>query len=290
MKIKIASGYSGVIATGSYENSRPNFSAEIEYDTAEVLTESEIRTIIENGQKNLHDISYGMFKSVEQQMVVERINRERKDIRFRKAPNGKLYPSMTSVLNWDKDFNVPPHELQQYASQSNITHARVHNFISTGKWVEPKDLKECHSDIVICTKGNLKLDTDAGNFPSFLEDYPILEMKNGEVIFDDELEISGEPDFIGIPDIEKGKWKKAFPQIKQIPTVFDVKRSANDDEGHLCQIFGYSKPLGIKQGCIIPLNNKTKQGFSTPVISDKKDYHLAIVANKRKSFRERFGA
>jgi hypothetical protein len=283
MKIKVSSSYSGVIATGSYENSRPAFSAEVECEADDNFL-NDIPVI----QKQLHEICYGQFKSVEQEMVVERINKERKDIRFRKAPNGKLYPSLTSVLNYDADFMIPDYQLQQYASQSNICHARTANFISTGKWVEPKDLKECHTDIVICVKGDLGLDIDAGSFPNFLEDFPILDMENGTEIYDDELEICGLPDFMGVPDIDKGKWKKVFPEIKKVKSVFDVKRSV-DEEKNLCQVFGYGKPLGIKQGVIIPLNNKTKQGYSQPLVSQKHEYYIAILSNKRKSFRGRFG-
>lgn len=286
-KLKISSSFSGVIASGSYENSRPGFAVEEEFEM-DTDQQSEIDFVIETRQEQLHVLCYERFKSVEQQMIVDRIQKERKDIRFYLAPNGKKYPSVTSVLNYDADFAVTPHQLQQYASQSNIAHARTAHFITTGVWAEPKELKECHTDIVICVKGDLGLDIDAGSFPNFLEDYPILEMNNGETIFDDELEIAGTPDLIGVPDIEKGKWKKAFPGIKKVKTVFDVKRTV-DEEKNLCQIFSYGKPLGIVQACIVPINNKTKQGFSVPVISDKKDFYLAIMSNKRKAFRERFG-
>ena len=285
MKIKVASSFGGVISSGSYENAKPSFSAELEFELDNEALEYEV---IKENQELLHQICYGQFKAVEAQMIVERINRERKDIRFYKAPNGKLYPSVTSVLNYDSDFGIPPHQLQQYASQSNICHARVANFVTTSKWSEPKELKECHSDIVICTKGDLGLDIDAGSFPNFLEYYPILEMENGKEMFDDELEVSGLPDLIGIPDIDKGKWKKTLPEIKKVKTVFDVKRTV-DEEKNLCQVFIYGKPQGIEQGIIIPLNNKTKQGFSSPLVSQKKDYYTAIFTNKRKAFRERFG-
>ena len=35
-KVKISAGFSGVIATGSYENARPAYSVEIEYELDEI--------------------------------------------------------------------------------------------------------------------------------------------------------------------------------------------------------------------------------------------------------------
>ena len=286
MKIKVSSSFGGVISSGSYENARPSFSAELEYDFPEQASVADMTNSVHENQTHLHAICYQQFKEVEQQMIVERINKERKDIRFRKAPNGKLYPSVTSVLNYDADFMIPDYQLQQYASVGNITHARVREYISTGKWVEPKDLKECWGDIVIITKGDLGLGISEGNFPAFLEDYPIEEMKNGEAIFNDEYEYCGEYDFIGIP--KGGKWAKLGAE--PVPTVFDCKRTI-DEEKNFCQESAYAKCLGdkYKQIITVPLNGKTKQGFSTPVVSQKLEYYFTIFTNKRKSFRQRFG-
>ena len=283
MKIKVNSSYSGVISSGSYENSRPGFSAELEYDYQG--TDEQVKGNIEANQKFLHDICFNQFKSVEQQMIIERINKERTDIRFRKAPNGKLYPSVTSILNYDADFSIPDYQLQQYASVGTITHARVAEFIKSGKWVEPKDLKEIWSNIVIVTKGDLQLNVSEGDFPAFLADYPIEEMKNGETLFNDAYEYCGEYDFIGIP--RGGKWAKLG--ANPVLTLFDVKRTV-DEEKNFCQITAYAECLGIKQFCVVPINGKTKQGYSTPVVSDKKDYYFTLFTNKRKAFRERYGA
>jgi hypothetical protein len=283
MKIKVSASYSGVISTGSYENSRPAFSAEVEFDFPQDASSADTKEIIELQQTVLHEVCYGQFKSVEQQMIVERINRERKDIRFRKAPNGKLYPSVTSVLNYDADFQMPDYQLQQYASVGTITHARVREFISTGKWLEPKDIKECWGDIVVVTKGDLGLGISEGDFPAFLAEYPIKELKNGTDLFNEEYEYSGEHDATGIPT--GGKWDKLG--AKPVPTVFDFKRTISEEK-NLCQVSAYAKCLGseFKQLIIVPINGKTKQGYSIP---DKLDYHFTIFTNKRKEFRKRFG-
>ena len=286
MKIKVSSSYSGVIATGSYENSRPSFSAEVEEDLGSNLSSADEINFIKLRQIMLHEICYQQFKEVEQQMIVERINKERKDIRFRKAPNGKQYPSVTSILNYDADFNMPAHQLQQYASVGSITHSRIKEFISSSKWLEPKLIKECWGDIVIVTKGDLNLDVVEGNFPAFLEEYPIEEMKNGEAVFNIEHEYSGEYDFIGIP--RGGKWAKLGAE--PILTLFDVKRTI-DEEKNFCQESAYAdcfidKP---RQIITIPINGKTKQGYSTPLVTKKLDYYFTIFLNKRKEFRKRYG-
>lgn len=275
-KLKISSAFSGVVATGSYENARPAFSAEQEFEV-DCQTEEEINYVIEEVQSQLHVICYEKFKAVEQQMIAERIQKERKDIRFYEK-DGVKYPSVTSIINFDSDFFCSETELQQYASQSNITHARVAEFIKSGKWVEPKELSECWTDIVICTKGDLQLDIDAGDFPAFLKKYPMKEMKNfDDPVFNEEFLFAGTPDFQALVD--------------EIPTLADVKRTI-DKIKLFMQTAAYSKCKGlenIKQLMGIELNNKTQQGFSKPVIEIRIDNYFSMFLQKRKSFKERYG-
>jgi hypothetical protein len=64
-------------------------------------------------------------------------------------------------------------------------------------------LKDIWVDLIIVSRGSLKLEIDTGSFPNFLEKFPIDEMENGKQFF---LENTcGTPDFSGIP---KG-WKDA---------------------------------------------------------------------------------
>ena len=290
--IKVGASFSGVIASGSYENSRPGFTAEEEFEiSAEESVINDVATsALESRSEELHLICYNAFKAFEQKAIVERIQKERSDIRFYDGPDGK-YPSVTSIINYDSDFGIPPHQLQQYASQSNITHARVAHFIKTGVWDNDyKSLSEIWSDIVIVTKGDLNLSTDSGDFKAFLEDYPINDMKNGEPSFNTVHRYAGTPDFTGIPDTSKGKWKK-LEGVKPVKTVFDVKRTV-DKEKALMQMSAYRNCEGLtdcKQVIAVPLNDKTQQGFSTPLVSDKVDFYFTMFLNKKKAFSARYG-
>jgi hypothetical protein len=123
IKINVSTGFSGVIATGSYQNARPSYNASMEYEIDDMLPE-QVSEHIKKAQVQLQAVCYGNFKKDEEQQIIDRIARERADIRFYDG-----YPSVTSIINWDADMYIPPHELQQYASQSNLVHAQVEHDI-----------------------------------------------------------------------------------------------------------------------------------------------------------------
>jgi len=273
--IKISGGISGVIATGSFQNLRPSFSWE---ETIEDCSMTDIE--INDRIKELYNKGFAMLKEAEQKAIVERIQRERKDLRFIISEKGNILPSVTSIINFDADFFVSPEELSQYASQGNIIDAKVKHYIETKKWVAGKDLQDLWTDIVILTKGSLKLDIDVGDFPMFLEKYPITDMKVGERFMFDEEGYCGEPDFIGMPD---------FKEALKIPTIFDVKRTPDKIKNGM-QISAYCKYHKIKQGIIVPLNDKTNQGYSKSVIYDEKSLEgfFKMFKEKQKDFKQRY--
>lgn len=281
MKLKISSSLTGVISRGSYENFRPGFATDLEIEVADNLNKEQIESIIDSNQKWLHQICCQNFKASEEKAIVERINKERADVRFYPSPIGKI-PSVTSIINFDADMFCPPEELAQYASQSNICHEQVRHFIAEGEWKEAKDLSNTWSDIVIVKKGSLMLETDGWSFPDFLKKYPIKDMKNSESSFNEENKYAGTPDFEGIPD---------FEGAEKVPTIFDVKRTA-DKTKNFKQMAAYAKMKGynhIKQMCIVVLNNKTKQGFSQPIIEKRIDQYFGWFLKDRESFAKRFG-
>lgn len=278
MKIKISASFSGVISRGSYENSRPGFAADLEFEAIEGVN---ALTLISERQKLLQEVCYQNFKNCEEQAVIERINKERKDIRFYPV-NGVQFPSVTSIIGFGADMYCTPEDLCQYASQSSICHAQVAEFISTGEWKEPKDVPDTWSDIVIVTKGKLGLQIDGWSFPDFLKKYPVKEMKNSEASFNETHKYAGTPDFIGIPD---------FEGAEKVPTLFDVKRTV-DKVKNFKQLAAYAKMKGyeqIKQICIVPLNNKTKQGFSVPVVETRIEQYFGMFLKDREAFKARFG-
>lgn len=280
MKIKISSSFSGVISRGSYENSRPGFSAEVEYDIEEGAS---VDVAVDSLQKRLQKICYDNFKACEEQAIIERINKERQDFRFYPDEYGKLIlPSVTSVIGFDADMFCTPEDLAQYAAQSNLCHAQVAHYIETGNWLEAKDVPGTWADLVIVTKGKLKLETNGWDFPAFLKKYPIKDAKNTRASINLEHRYGGTPDFEGIPD---------FEGAEKVPTLFDVKRTPDKIKNNK-QLAAYSKMKGyehIKQICIVPLNNKTQQGFSKPMVETRIDQYFDMFLKDREAFKKRFG-
>ena len=273
--IKMQGSISGVIATGSYENLRPGFLIEETIEDC-LLTDEQIisRT------KEIYNAVSKMLEQAETKATIERIEREKTGIRFYVHPEtGITVPSVTSVIGWDADFFVSPEDLQQYASQSQICHAQVAEYINTGKWKEPKEISDIWADIVIVTKGSLKLPIESGYFPSFLEKYKIKDMANGMVVYLEDT--AGTFDFEGIPD---------FADAEKIPSIFDVKRTPDRlKDGK--QVSAYCKAKGYKQGIIVPLNDKTNQKFSKPIIYNEKDLEgfFKLFRKDRENFRKRYG-
>lgn len=279
--ITIGGSVSGVIATGPYQNLKPQFTWQ---ETLEDFQGDDDQII--SRIKELYEKSMSLMREAETQATVERIQRERKDLRILRSPSGKMLPSVTSIINYDADFFVSPEELRQYAAQGTIIDARVKHYIRTGLWVEPKEIKEIWADLVIVARGNLKLEIDAGNFPAFLEKYPISNMQVGERFFNDELEYCGEPDFLGVPD--GGEWNKLG--AKPIPTIFDVKRTPDELKNGM-QLAAYCRHYNIQQGIIVVLNDKTLQGYSKPVVYpyDRLEGFFAMFQSKQREFKKRYG-
>lgn len=274
--IKINASVSGVLPTAPYANLKPGFLYE---ETIEdhSLSKSEIRKAI----KDSYEMVYGLLKEVENNAVIERIEREREDLRFVASPTtGKMLPSVTSIINYDADFFVSTEELRQYASQSNIVHAKVSHYIKTGKWVEAKDISDIWGDIVIVTKGSLKLPLETGDFPGFLKKYQIDDMESGTRLFNDEHEFCGEYDFKGI--------STGFDCIDI--TIFDVKRTPSKVKDGI-QLSAYCNLANAKQGIVIPLNDKTQAQYSKPIIYDEKtlEGYFKLFLQKRKEFKKRYG-
>lgn len=278
MKIKVSSGFTGVIPTGSYQNARPSYSAEVEYDFIDNDADS-AKKIIDAGQKMLQQIAYDNFKADEQKHIVERIEREREDIRFYETPQGK-YPSVTSIIGWDADFFLDPRQLQEYASQGNLYDAQVRHYMQTGTWLPAEEIEGTWSDIVIVKKGSLGLTVGGFDFPAFLKKHPVEKMEEGKPVF------SHVHKFAGTPDI-----RVCWYDGKK--TLADVKRTPQ--KSHFKQLAGYiiaeeeNGESPYEQMILIPANNKTKQGFSKPVVSTEINQFKKAFLHDREMFKKRFG-
>jgi len=276
MKIKVSAEYSGVLPTGPYKNEKPGFSAEIEYDDLGSITQSVRDEFVKNAQKSLFEVCYSNFKDVERKSNIERIQREREDLWIDEEG-----PHVSSIIGWDDDYFLPPHELQQYASQGNLIDLQSKHFIEKHVWTPIDDLEAAYPDLVIIRRGNLRLPTDGWNFPAFLEKYPTEKMEIGKRL------VSKEHRFVGTPDI-----RKCIYDGKK--TLADIKRTAIKEK-HFKQCAAYvmleeeNGEEPYEQLMLIPLSDKTRQGFSKPMITDKIAYYKKLFLDDRKNFRRRFG-
>lgn len=288
MKIKVSASYSGVIATGSYENSRPGYACEIEM---ELDPKVPIDPAIEGMQKRLQDICYKNFMSDAERQTIEKINKQRQDFHWIPLPDGRLAPSVTSIIGWDQDFFCSPEELGQYAAQGNIIHKQVEQFILTAKWLQPKEIDDCWTDLVILKQGALQLPTEGWDFPGFLKKFPIRDLKVCKQSYNLEHFYGGTPDFEGIPEWSK---IKGYEDVPELPTLFDAKRTKTVIKNGK-QLAGYKGMVGyehIKQGAVVELNDKTAQGFSKPEFySEEKlgGYWKMFLKDRVESFKKRFG-
>jgi hypothetical protein len=271
-KIKVSSGFQGVIPTGSFQNSRPSFNAEVEF---EVDTKEEVTLAVEVMQEELYRICRDKFDNVAEQEKIVKIKNDRKDFRFY-LKDGQEYPSVTSILNYDSDFLIADDELKQYASQGNIIHAQVAEYITTGQWKNPKDIEGTTADLFILKTGSLQLSLDGWDFLAFLNKYPMEKLKNGEQVFNDKERYAGLPDGYGL--------------YLGIPSIFDIKRTQEKTKNFM-QMSAYAKASKeeVKQMIIIPLNDKTEQGFSKPIISSDIDKYFELFLYKRKEFKKVYG-
>jgi len=276
MKIKLSAGFSGVISTGSYENARPSYLVEIELDREDVEVQP-FEEFVSDRLAKLQDICQQRFQADEQRLIVDRITRERSDLRFYDG-----LPSVTSIINWDADFFVTPQDLQQYASQGNLYHAQVEHFIKTGEWTPAGEIEGTWADIVILKKGSLGLTYDDWQFPAFLKKYPVEKMEQGCTVK------SVKHAFAGTSDI-----RVCYYDGKK--TLADVKRTP-DKLKHFKQCAAYilaEEEMGespaYEQMMLIPANGKTEQGFSKPVLSTEIAQYKGMFLKDREAFKKRFG-
>lgn len=274
-KIKVEASFSGVLPTGSYANMRPGFTASMEFEQ-DFETQDEVNLTIDGAQQELQTICFQSFEREANKAKILKIQEDKKDFRFYQLPSGEDVPSVTSILSYDSEFLVNDEELKQYAAQGNIIHAQVADFIKTGVWHKPQEIEGTAPDLFILKKGNLSLALDGWDFTSFLKKYPIENLRNGEVVISEKERYGGTPDGYGI--------------VNGVPTIFDIKRTPEKVKNFM-QMAAYAKASTekVEQMMIIPLNDKTDQGFSKPIISTEIDKYFELFLYKRKEFKKVYG-
>jgi hypothetical protein len=271
-KLKIEASFSGVLPTGSYSNMRPGFAASMEFEQ-EFGSEEEVGLAIETAQQELQGICYANFETEATKAKMAKIREDRKDFRFYTLKDGTEVPSVTSILNYDTDFMMDDSELKQYGSQGNIIHAQVAEFIKTGKWISPKDIEGLTPDLFILKSGSLKLSLDGWDFQAFLKKYPMENLKNGEIVTNEKDRYAGLPDGYGF--------------LGGVNSIFDIKRTPEKTKNFM-QMAAYAKAgkEKVEQMVIIPLNDKTEQGFSKPIVSNDIDKYYELFLYRRKEFKK----
>ncbi len=274
---EICSSYSGKISTSKFENCSPFFGLK------ETWTGHLDDATISLRQKQLSVLCEEKFSEVEKRELIAKIQENRKDIRFYPIDNA-MYPSVTSIINWDNDFeektqHITPDEMRQYAARGTIIHKQISIFLETGEWKEPKDIPELYLYRVILKKGSLGLSMDGYDFRGFYEKYPFKKISTETIVVNKEHNYAGTYDIKGI--------------MGGVVTLFDVKTGSSINKtSAFKQLTAYAHTTGnedVKQLVIVPLNNTTKQGFSAPAIETDIEKYWPAFKEDRKMFKERYG-
>lgn len=269
-EVEIVASYSGKIATGRFENEAPFFSIK-ETWTGDVNINEKIQVL---SQK-----VYGYFVECEQRSLVDRIMAERKDIRFYDAGSGKKYPSITSVIGWDKDFFISAEDLVQYAARGTIVHKQVEIFIETGVWKPAKDIVELRREYIVVKKGKLQLELEGYHVDKLIKNLELETHDTETVSFNNEYGYAGRRDWKGL--------------VQGTKTLIDFKTSAQLDKSSVLQQLAAHlfcpDNKDVEQVIAVPLNT-TALGYGKPLIMQRKEMNewFKLFLKSREDFKYRF--
>jgi len=268
MKIKeIHAGLSGVIPIASYENLKPSFDITAEPEEGESVEECFTR---------LKQALHFQFDMTANQAKIDLIEKQYQNIRFREK-NGKKYPSVTSILSWNKDWKISDDELRQYASRGTIVHRLVEEYIKNGKWLEPVDMPELKGDLIIVTTGSLNLSWKDCSYKKFFEQFgKDFEFIKTEVeVFNDEVCYSGRFDAL-----VKYKGKLAIADWKTGSSFSHLQTAA----------YAVAYKEKVDNLIICPIGKcPNKTGCFKPNITEDVKGNYQNFLRTRAKFRERFG-
>ncbi len=288
--IEVSSSFTGKISTGQFENSSPFFSAKeiIELDD---ISNEEAGEIIEIRQSELQEICLRQFNRSAEIIFQEKVAKAYKNIRFYDAGEGQKFPSVTSIINMDANFFTAPDDLAQMAARGTVIHKQIEIYLSTGKWLEPKEIPEIAFQVMTVVTGSLGLSIDDVNFINFYKDYPFKVLKQESTVINHEHKYAGRMDILCIIEsTNKGKWDKVEGVQFDVPTILDIKTGASLDKAKgMIQQAAYAVCEDVKQIGLIHLTKENACGYAKPAVSSKIDSYWSIFLNKRKLFAERYG-
>lgn len=282
--LELIGSFTGKIATGQYQNASPFYS--VKETTDKVMTDEEIKTRIDQ----LNKICLSCYERDEELFMAKSIIKEYQNIRFYDVESMKL-PSVTSICNWDIDFQISQDELAQYGARGTIIHKQVELFLKNGEWKLPKDIPEIYPELVILSKGNLGLVVEDVDFQGFFKEYPFKVLETEKTVYNTTNKYAGRLDILCVIESKnKGKWDKVEGILFDEPMILDIKSGSIDKTKCMKQQTAYWKCLPeVKSVGLIHLNNDTKQGYSKPIIETNPDKYWTLFLKDRELFQKRFG-
>lgn len=265
LKIKeITVGLSGVIPVAAYENLRPSFSI-----TVEPVNENP-KEVVAVLQQYLHEV----FEHESNRGKADLIDKQYENIRFYEK-DGKKYPSVTSILNWGKEWPVTADELQQYASRGNIVEALINGFLETGKWPDPLEMLSLREDVSILMSGSLGFNWEMCSHKAFMKVYAdkIKVEAFQETVFNEENLYAGTYDILG-----------TFGGIR---SIMDIKSGGYD----MRQLAAYAIcEENVEQLVVLPVGPTiNKCGCKKPVVRTTIQSEFREFLKARAKFKQRFG-
>ena len=285
--IEICASFTGVIPKASFENIKPFYSVK-ETITELDMTDEEIK----DRQSELQNICYNQFKKLADASYAERIANEYRNIRFYDGKDGLKYPSVTSIIGWDKDFYMSADELNQHCARGTIIDKQVEIFLSTGEWKEPKTIPEIYPELVVLKGGNLGLELDNVNFQAFYKEYPFKVINQQQSVLNHKHKYGGRMEIKCLIESEnKGKWDKIEGVLFDTPTLLDLKCTTSLDKSYVMkQNTAYAKcDEEIKQIGAIHLKKDNAKGYAKPVIETNLNKYWSLFKNDRDKFYNRYG-
>jgi len=257
----------GVIATAPFENYRVRFN---------MVVEPKRNANIHKVFDHLEGILADRFSTTERRAKTEVLDRAYARMKFHQL-NGTKYPSVTSILDWDKQWNVSEDELNQYAARGTIVHKLIKLYFETGKWIDPLKVLELKEQIAIVSSGSLNLSWQDCSHREFIKHYRKrikVKMMNA-IIFNDEHFYAGEYDLLG--------------DFEEKLSIMDFKTGAYD----MRQLAAYAAcetKKKIKQLVVLPVGpTDNKCGYKRPVICETIHDKFKDFLKARAKFKQRFG-
>jgi hypothetical protein len=203
------------------------------------------------------------------------IDKQYSNVRFYEK-DGKKYPSVTSVIGWDKDFHVTEDELRQYASRGTIVGEMVERYLmDKPEWIDPTQEPSLREDVSVLMGGSLMMTWEQCTHKAFIKQFGSkIEAESIQgIVYNEEALYAGTYDILGRYD--------------GVKSLMDVKCGGWE----MRQLAAYAVCLeGVEQLVVLPVGpTDNKCGYKRPVVCDTigKEYEEFLKARAR--FKKRFG-